>query len=62
MTKKVKDMFNEIIKLGRERGVLTYEDINELLPTDDFFSPDDLEDLMDTLEAMGIKVLETSEN
>jgi len=52
-----KDIFEEIIDLGKRRGVLTYDEINEALPAE-FFSPDELEDLMDLLQDMGVKVVE----
>jgi len=52
-----KDIFEEIIDLGKRRGVLTYDEINEALPAE-FFSPDELEDLMDLLQDMGVKVVD----
>ena len=52
-----KDIFEEIIELGKRRGVLTYDEINEALPAE-FFSPDELEDLMDLLQDMGVKVVD----
>ncbi|MGW8272684.1 MAG: sigma-70 family RNA polymerase sigma factor [Thermodesulfovibrionales bacterium] len=52
-----KDIFEEIINIGKKRGVLTYDEINEALPSE-FFSPDELEDLMDLLQDMGVKVVD----
>jgi RNA polymerase primary sigma factor len=52
-----KDIFEEIIDLGKRRGVLTYDEINEALPAE-FFSPDEMEDLMDLLQDMGVKVVD----
>ena len=57
---KEKDIFEEIITLGTQRGVLTYDEINEALPTE-FFSPDELENLMDTLSDKGVKVVDYGE-
>ncbi len=57
---KEKDIFEEIITLGTQRGVLTYDEINEALPTE-FFSPDELENLMDTLSDKGVKVVDYEE-
>jgi len=54
---KEKDLFEEIVNLGKRRGVLTYEEINEALPSE-YFSPDELEDLMDILNDMGVKVVD----
>jgi len=55
-----KDIFEEIIDIGKRRGVLTYDEINEALPSE-FFSPDELEDLMDILQDMGVKVVDHDE-
>lgn len=54
---KEKDIFEEIVNLGKRRGVITYEEINEALPSE-YFSPDELEDLMDVLNDMGVKVVD----
>ncbi len=58
---KERDIFEEIINLGKRRGVLTYDEINEALPSE-FFSPDELEDLMDILSDMGVKVVDYEES
>ena len=55
-----RDIFDEIIDIGKRRGVLTYDEINEALPSE-FFSPDELEDLMDILQDMGVKVIDHDE-
>ncbi len=52
-----KDIFEEIITRGKNRGVLTYEELNEALPAE-YFSPDELEDLMDLLNDMGVRVVD----
>jgi RNA polymerase primary sigma factor len=56
-----KDIFEEIIEIGKKRGVLTYEEINDALPAE-FFSPDELEDLMDLLQDMGVKIVDNEEH
>ncbi len=55
-----KDIFEEIIDMGKRRGVLTYDEINEALPSE-YFSPDEIEELMDLLQDMGVKVVEYEE-
>ena len=55
-----KDVFDEIIDMGKRRGVLTYDEINEALPAE-FFTPDEIEDLMDLLHDMGVRVLDHEE-
>jgi RNA polymerase primary sigma factor len=55
-----KDIFEEIIDMGKRRGVLTYDEINEALPSE-YFSPTEIEDLMDLLQDMGVKVVDSEE-
>ncbi|TAN44003.1 MAG: sigma-70 family RNA polymerase sigma factor [Nitrospirae bacterium] len=57
---KEKDIFEEIINLGKKRGKVTFDEINEALPSE-FFSPDEIEDLMDVLSDMGVKVVDYEE-
>ncbi len=57
---KEKDIFDEIIEVGKRRGVLTYDEINEALPSE-FFTPDEVEDLMDLLNDMGIRIVDSDE-
>ena len=57
---KERDIFEEIVNLGKRRGVLTYDEINEALPSE-FFSPNEIEDLMDVLSDMGVKVVDYEE-
>jgi RNA polymerase primary sigma factor len=57
---KERDIFEEIVNLGKKRGKLTYDEINEALPSE-YFSPDELEDLIDVLSDMGVKVVDEDE-
>ncbi|HAK88183.1 MAG TPA: RNA polymerase sigma factor RpoD [Nitrospiraceae bacterium] len=57
---KERDIFEEIVNLGKRRGVITYDEINEALPSE-FFSPNEIEDLMDVLSDMGVKVVDYEE-
>jgi len=54
---KERDIVDEIIEIGKKKGVLTYDEINEALPSE-FFSPDEIEDLMDLLQDMGIDIVD----
>ncbi|HBH61388.1 MAG TPA: hypothetical protein DDX85_06570, partial [Nitrospiraceae bacterium] len=58
---KEKDVFDEIIEVGKKRGVLTYDEINEALPSE-FFTPDEIEDLMDLLSDMGVRIVDSDES
>ncbi|MEJ2696657.1 MAG: sigma-70 family RNA polymerase sigma factor [Candidatus Sulfobium sp.] len=57
---KEHDVFDEIIELGKKRGTLTYDEINDALPSE-FFSPDELEDRLELLKDLGIKVVDSEE-
>ncbi len=57
---KEKDIFEEIIDMGKRRGKLTYDEINNALPSE-YFSPDELEELMDLLHDMGVEVTDNQE-
>jgi RNA polymerase primary sigma factor len=54
------DMFEEIIDLGKKRGSLSYGDIDDAFPSE-FVSQDELENLLDTLQDIGVKVVDTQE-
>jgi RNA polymerase primary sigma factor len=54
------DKFDDIKKLidvGKEKGYLTYDEVNDLIPHD-VHSPEDLDDLITTIGGQGIDVLE----
>jgi RNA polymerase primary sigma factor len=51
------DIFEEIIDRGKRRGKLTYDEINDAVPSE-YFSTDELEELMDLLHDMGIEVVD----
>lgn len=55
-----RDIFEEIIDIGKRRGVITYDEINEALPSE-YFTPDELEDLIDLLQDVGVKVVDYEE-
>jgi len=51
------DDIKKLIDTGKEKGYLTYDQVNELIPQD-VQSPDDLDDLLTTIGTQGIDVLE----
>ncbi len=56
------DKFEDIKKLidaGKEKGYLTYDQVNDLIPGD-IHSPDDLDDLITTIGTQGIDVLDST--
>ncbi len=58
---KEKDIIEEIIDMGKRRGKLTYEDINDALPSE-YFSPGELEELMDLLHDLGVEIVDDQES
>ena len=50
----------KLLKLGKVRGVLTYDDLNKYLPADEF-SPEVIDELITKLAAKGVKVIELPE-
>jgi len=53
---KYEDDIDKLIETGKEKGYLTYGEVNDLLPGD-ITTPDDLDDLMTTINTQGIDVL-----
>jgi len=59
-TMEKEDIFEEIVEMGKSRGKLTYDEINDALPSE-YFSMDEMEELIDLLHDMGIKVVDDEE-
>jgi RNA polymerase primary sigma factor len=53
---KYEDDIDKLIDTGKEKGYLTYGEVNDLLPGD-ITTPDDLDDLLTTINTQGIDVL-----
>jgi RNA polymerase primary sigma factor len=51
------DDIQKLIDAGKEKGYLTYDQVNDLLPGD-IHTPEDLDDLLTTIGTQGIDVLE----
>jgi len=58
---KEKDVRKAILGRGLKQGVLTVDEINEALPVSSF-SLDRLEDLMERLDDLGVKVVDYGEH
>ena len=55
--KNTSDQVNQLIDKGKERGFLTYEEVNSVLPSD-IVSPDQIDDLMIKFGEMDIEIVE----
>ena len=58
---KFEDDITNLIDQGKEKGYLTYGEVNDLLP-EDMHSADDLDDLITTINTQGIDLLEGEPN
>jgi RNA polymerase primary sigma factor len=52
------DQINKLITLGKEKGYLLYDEVNDLLPSD-VHTPEDMENLLTMFDNAGIEVLES---
>src|SRR5260221_6422340 len=57
---EVDNRVNAIIGLGKSRGYLTYEELNQKLP-DEVVSPDKLDSLLMMIDEMGIRLIDESD-
>lgn len=52
------DEIKQLITLGKEKGYLLYDEVNELLPAD-ITSSEELDDLFSTFGSAGIEVVDS---
>ena len=50
-----------LLKLGKDRGFVTHDELNAALPTEDFTS-EQIDDVMSTLSDMGVSVVDNAES
>ncbi len=61
MSKKTKmDEVQQLIDLGREKGFLTYDDVNDMLPAD-MVSSDQLDDVMSMFGELDIEIVDSEQ-
>jgi RNA polymerase primary sigma factor len=59
-TKNNKNSLINLIDIGKEKGFLTYDEINDALPQESF-SVEEMDNFLETLGEMGIDVVDTAE-
>ena len=59
MSENKQSRIKELINRGREQGYLTYDEVNDHLP-EDISDPDQVEDIIQMINDMGIRVYETA--
>jgi RNA polymerase primary sigma factor len=52
------DQVNKLINIGKEKGYLLYEEVNDLLPSD-LHSAEELEDVLSMFDSAGIEVVDS---
>src|SRR4249919_905239 len=55
------DEVRQLINIGKEKGYLLYDEVNELLPSE-ITSSEELDDLFNTFGSAGIEVLDSDKN
>jgi RNA polymerase primary sigma factor len=60
MAKKNLDEVKQLIDLGKEKGFLTYEEVNDLLPPD-IVSSEQIDDVMSMFGEMDIEIVESAQ-
>jgi len=55
---KFESDMDSLIEVGKEKGYLTFGDVNDILP-DEIGSADDLDDLITTIGTQGIDLLDS---
>ena len=59
MEKKNLKEVKKLIDLGKEKGYLTYDDVNDMLPAE-VVSPDQIDDVMSIFGELDIEVVDSS--
>ena len=54
---KFEDDIQNLIETGKEKGYLTYGDVNDMMP-EEMGSPEDMDDLLTTIGSQGIDLLD----
>ncbi len=57
----LKSSLKKLVTFGKERGFITYDELNKALPQDKF-SSEQIEDVMSSLSDMGVNVVENEES
>ena len=60
MTEIMEQGVKQLVKRGKERGFLTYEEMNDMLP-DDTVTPEKIDEILMMLDEMGIDLIDEAE-
>jgi len=56
----IAESIEKLVKLGRDRGVLTYREMNDILPDEDI-SPEKIDEILVLLDEQGIELVDKME-
>lgn len=57
MKEELPKEFNDLLEIGKEKGYLTYDEINEFLP-DDFATAEELDELFQAMANLGVELID----
>ncbi len=60
LTEKAEDELKTLVRLGKKKGYVTWDDVNELLPEDQV-SPERMDEVLQSLDELGIDVVDESD-
>ena len=55
---KLERVVNALVEQGKAKGYLTYDEMNKLLPDDEFVSPEQIDDILRTLDELNIGLVD----
>lgn len=58
---KLNQKIKHLVQKGKEKGYLTYEELNDMLPDDADISPEKIDDLLMMLDELGIDLIDETE-
>ena len=61
VTGSLETIVKKLVKKGKEKGFLTYDEINKSLPAEEF-SSEQIEDAMTTFSDIGVQLVESEED
>ena len=51
----------QLVQKGKEKGYLTYEELNDMLPDDADISPEKIDDILMMLDELGVDLIDEAE-
>ena len=58
---KLTNKIKTLVQRGKEKGFLTYEELNDILPDDTLMQPEKIDEILMMLDELGIDLIEETE-